>query len=40
MDVDKSGTLDRAEFQQVMAANPPASRDIRIYETDDGQPLG
>ena len=29
-----------AEFQKVMAANPPASRDIRIYETDDGQPLG
>ena len=29
-----------AEFQKVMAANPPASRDIRIYETDDGQPVG
>ncbi len=29
-----------AEFQQVMAANPPASRDLRIYETDEGQPLG
>ena len=29
-----------AEFQAVMAANPPASRDIRIYETDDGAPLG
>ncbi|MBX7495626.1 antibiotic biosynthesis monooxygenase [Qipengyuania sp. 6B39] len=29
-----------AEFQKVMAANPPASRELRIYETDDGQPLG
>ena len=29
-----------AEFQKVMAANPPASRDLRIYETDEGQPLG
>ncbi|MFW2349231.1 putative quinol monooxygenase [Qipengyuania sp.] len=29
-----------AEFQKVMAANPPESRDLRIYETDDGQPLG
>lgn len=29
-----------AEFQTVMAANPPASRDLRIYETDEGQPLG
>lgn len=28
-----------AEFQKVMAANPPARRDIRMYETDDGQPL-
>ncbi|MDG5748741.1 putative quinol monooxygenase [Qipengyuania sp. XHP0207] len=29
-----------AEFQQIMAANPPASRDLRMYETDEGQPLG
>lgn len=29
-----------AEFQKVMAANPPVSTDIRMYETDDGQPLG
>ena len=29
-----------AEFQKIMAANPPASRELRIYETDDGQPLG
>ncbi len=28
-----------AEFQKVMAENPPAERDLRIYETDDGQPL-
>lgn len=28
-----------AEFQKVMAANPPVSRDLRMYETDDGQPL-
>lgn len=29
-----------AEFQKVMTANPPISRDLRIYETDDGEPLG
>ena len=29
-----------AQFQKVMAANPPASRDVRVYETDEGQPLG
>lgn len=28
-----------AEFQKVMAANPPLGRDLRIYETDDGTPL-
>ena len=27
------------EFQKVMAANPPASRDLRRYETDEGKPL-
>lgn len=29
-----------AEFQKVMAANPPVSRDLRMYVTDEGQPLG
>lgn len=29
-----------AEFQKVMAANPPRARDLRIYETEEGQPLG
>lgn len=29
-----------AEFQKFMAANPPLSRDFRVYETDEGQPLG
>lgn len=28
-----------AEFQRAMAANPPVSRDLRVYETDEGQPL-
>ena len=28
-----------AAFQQVMAENPPVSRDLRRYETDEGQPL-
>ncbi|MFA6219397.1 MAG: putative quinol monooxygenase [Erythrobacter sp.] len=28
-----------AEFQKVMAANPPAARELRLYETDEGQPL-
>ncbi|QPC99620.1 MULTISPECIES: putative quinol monooxygenase [Qipengyuania] len=28
------------EFQKVMAANPPVARDLRMYETDEGQPLG
>ena len=28
-----------AEFQKVMAANPPLGRDLRVYQTDDGQPL-
>ena len=28
-----------AEFQKFMAANPPLSRDFRVYETDEGQPL-
>lgn len=29
-----------ARFQQTMAANPPIARDLRIYHTDEGQPLG
>ncbi|MEZ5680023.1 MAG: putative quinol monooxygenase [Erythrobacter sp.] len=29
-----------AEFQKIMAANPPVSRELRMYETDEGQPLG
>lgn len=28
-----------AEFQKVMAANPPVGRNLRMYETDDGNPL-
>lgn len=28
-----------AEFQKVMAANPPVGREIRMYETDEGKPL-
>ena len=28
-----------AEFQKVMAANPPLGRDLRVYETDEGNPL-
>ena len=28
-----------AEFQKVMAANPPLGRDLRVYETDEGKPL-
>ena len=28
-----------AEFQQVMAANPPLERNLRKYETDEGAPL-
>lgn len=29
-----------AEFQKVLAANPPEARELRIYETDEGLPLG
>ena len=28
------------EFRGVMAANPQVSREIRVYETDEGEPLG
>ena len=33
-------TAHMAEFQKAMAANPPVSRELRMYETDEGQPLG
>ncbi len=29
-----------ADFQKAMCENPPVSRDLRMYETDEGQPLG
>lgn len=29
-----------AEFKRAMAANPAMERDLRIFETDDGLPLG
>lgn len=29
-----------ANFQQAMRENPPISRDLRSYETDEGEPLG
>lgn len=29
-----------AEFRKVMAANPPIAQNLRMYETDEGQPLG
>nr|WP_137676088.1 putative quinol monooxygenase [Parerythrobacter lutipelagi] len=32
-------TPHMAEFQKVMAANPPVGRRIRMYETDEGKPL-
>ncbi len=39
--LDAHGASDHmAEFQNFMAANPPAARDLRVYETDEGQPLG
>lgn len=28
-----------AEFQKVMAANPPLGSDLRVYHTDEGSPL-
>lgn len=33
-------SADMEQFRQVMAANPPEKRDLRMYQTDDGQPLG
>jgi quinol monooxygenase YgiN len=29
-----------AEFKRAMATNPAMERDLRIFETDDGLPLG
>ena len=29
-----------AAFRKVLAANPPVSSNLRVYETDEGQPLG
>ncbi len=29
-----------AEFQKTMAENPPLGRELRMYKTDEGQPLG
>jgi len=28
-----------ADFQKAMEANPPAMRQLRMYETDEGQPI-
>ncbi|GMN12233.1 putative quinol monooxygenase [Altererythrobacter sp. MTPC7] len=28
-----------AEFRKVMAEHPPLSRDLTMYETDDGKPI-
>ncbi|WBY17805.1 putative quinol monooxygenase [Erythrobacteraceae bacterium WH01K] len=28
-----------AEFQKAMAEHPPLSRDLTMYETDDGKPI-
>jgi hypothetical protein len=28
-----------AAFQEFMGANPPEASDLRIYDTDEGQPL-
>ena len=33
----KSGHM--AAFQEFMGANPPEASDLRIYDTDEGQPL-
>lgn len=29
-----------AAFRKMLAANPPVGSNLRIYETDEGQPLG
>ena len=35
-----SASPHMAEFRRAMAANPAMERDLRIFETDDGLPLG
>ena len=35
-----SASPHMAEFRRAMAANPAVERDLRIFETDDGLPLG
>ena len=35
-----SASPHMAEFKRAMAANPAIERDLRIFETDDGLPLG
>ena len=39
--LEAHGTSDHmAEFQKALRENPPVSRDLRRYETDDGELLG
>lgn len=38
--LDAHGKSDHmAAFQDFMGANPPEASDLRIYDTDEGQPL-
>ena len=38
--LDAHGKSDHmAAFQEFMGANPPETSDLRIYDTDEGQPL-
>ena len=38
--LDARGKSDHmAAFQEFMGANPPEASDLRIYDTDEGQPL-
>ncbi|MBN90744.1 MAG: antibiotic biosynthesis monooxygenase [Erythrobacteraceae bacterium] len=38
--LDAHGKSDHmATFQEFMGANPPEASDLRIYDTDEGQPL-
>ncbi len=38
--LDAHGKSDHmAAFQEFMGANPPEASDLRIYDTDEGQPL-
>ncbi len=34
-----SQSAHMAEFRKAMEANPPATRQLRMYVTDDGQPI-